>query len=231
MSATGNPSLKDAVLERDGRVAVLTFQRDDVRNTLTGTGLVDDICATLAWADASEDISALILTGAGSAFSAGGNLKVMRERSGSAPPFELENYYREGIQRIPLAMRRAEVATIAAVNGPAMGAGFDLANMCDLRIGSTAAQFAESFINVSLIAGDGGSWFLQRLVGAQRAAELTLTGRVVKAEEARAIGILLDVTEPDALLPRAKEIASQIAAKPPLAVRYAKRTQIGRAHV
>lgn len=224
MSTTSLPSLKDATLEHEGRVAVLTFQRDDVRNTLTGTGLVADICATLEWADGNENLSVLILTGGGSAFSAGGNLKVMRERSGSASPFELEDYYRQGIQRIPLAMRRAEIATIAAVNGPAMGAGFDLANMCDIRIGSTRAQFGESFINVSLIAGDGGSWFLQRLVGAQRAAELTLTGRVVKAEEARAIGILLDVTEPDTLLIRAKEVASQIAAKPPLAVRYAKRT-------
>ena len=224
MTTAGLPSLKDATLEREGRVAVLTFQRDDVRNTLTGTGLVDDICATLEWADTNEDLSVLILTAAGSAFSAGGNLKVMRERSASASPFELEDYYRQGIQRIPLAMRRAEIATIAAVNGPAMGAGFDLANMCDIRIGSTRAQFGESFINVSLIAGDGGAWFLQRLVGAQRAAELTLTGRVVKAEEARAIGILLEVTEPDALLPRAKEFANQIAAKPPLAVRYAKRT-------
>lgn len=224
MSNTSPPTLKDATLARDGRVAVLTLQRDDVRNTLTGTGLVDDICATLEWANACDDLSVLVLTGAGSAFSAGGNIKVMRERSGTAAPFELEQHYRRGIQRIPLAMRRAEIAIIAAVNGPAMGAGFDLANMCDIRIGSTRAQFGESFINLSLIAGDGGAWFLQRLVGAQRAAELTLTGRVIKADEARAIGVLLEVTEPDALMPRAQEIAAQIAAKPPLAVRYAKRT-------
>lgn len=224
MSANTPPSLKDAALARDGRVAVLTLQRDDVRNALTGTALVDDICAALEWADGCADLSVLIVTGAGSAFSAGGNIKVMRERSGSAAPFELEQFYRQGIQRIPAAMRRSEVAVIAAVNGPAMGAGFDLANMCDIRIGSTRAQFAESFINLSLIAGDGGAWFLQRLVGPQRAAELTLTGRVVKAEEARALGILLEVTEPEALMPRAQDIAKQIAAKPPLAVRYAKRT-------
>jgi len=224
MSNKSLPALKDAALTREGRVAVLTLQRDDVRNALTGTGLVDDICTALGWAHACEDLSVLILTGAGAAFSAGGNVKVMRERSAIAAPFELEQYYRDGIQRIPLAMRRAELAIIAAVNGPAMGAGFDLANMCDIRIGSTRAQFAESFINLSLIAGDGGAWFLQRLVGAQRAAELTLTGRVVKADEARAIGILLEVTEPEALLPRAQEIARQIASRPPLAVRYAKRT-------
>jgi enoyl-CoA hydratase/carnithine racemase len=95
--------------------------------------------------------------------------------------------------------------------------------MCDIRIGSARAQFGETFVNLGIMAGDGGGWFLQRAVGVQRAAELTLTGRIVKAEEARAIGILLEITEPDRLLPRAREIAGQIAAKPPLAVRYAKR--------
>lgn len=112
---------------------------------------------------------------------------------------------------------------IAAVNGPAVGAGFDLANMCDLRIGSTAAQFGETFVNLGIIPGDGGAWFLQRLLGYQRAAELTLTGRMINAEEAKQLGILLEVTAPDQLLPRAKEIAGRIAAKSPLAVRYAKR--------
>jgi len=149
MSTTGLPSLKDAALERDARIAVLTFQRDDVRNALTGTALVDDICATLEWANACEDLSVLILSGAGSAFSAGGNIKVMRERSGTATPFELEKYYRLGIQRIPLAMRRAEVATIASENGPSKCPGFDLANMCDSRVASSAAQFAETFNNLS----------------------------------------------------------------------------------
>ena len=218
------PPLKDAALEVEGRVAVLTFCRDDVRNALTGTALADDICATLEWAHADPGISALILTGAGAAFSAGGNIKTMRERALASTAAEMANYYREGIQRIPRTMRATDVAVIAAVNGSAIGAGFDLANMCDLRIASSTAQFGETFINLGLMAGDGGAWFLQRVVGTQRAAELTLTGRIVKAEEALALGIVLEVTEPDRLLPRAREIAAQIAAKPPLAVRYAKRT-------
>jgi len=217
------PTLKDAALELDGRVAVLTFKRDDMRNALTGTGLVDDICATLAWANAAMEVSVLVLTGAGAAFSAGGNIKTMRSRSASSTTEELERYYRHGVQRIPRAMQMIEVPVIAAVNGPAIGAGFDLVNMCDIRIGSTAAQFGETFVNLGIMAGDGGGWYLQRVVGAQRAAELTFTGRIVKAEEARALGILLEVTEPDRLLARAKDIAAQIAAKPPLAVRYAKR--------
>ena len=220
---TGLPALTDSELKLEGRIALLTFRRDDMRNALTGTRLADEIYETLEWANTGAEVSALILTGAGAAFSAGGNVKTMRERAIASSPAELEQYYRRGIQRIPLAMEASEVALIAAVNGPAIGAGFDLASMCDIRIGSTHAQFGETFINLGLMAGDGGGWFLQRLVGPQRAAELTLTGRMVKADEARDIGILLEVTEPDRLLPRAMEIAAQIAAKPPLAVRYAKR--------
>jgi enoyl-CoA hydratase/carnithine racemase len=217
------PSLKDASLDVDGRVAVLTFRRDDMRNALTGTALVDDICATLEWANTTAEISVLVLTGDGSAFSAGGNIKAMRERALTSSAAQMEDYYRRNVQRIPRAMNACEVPVIAAVNGPAVGAGFDFVNMCDIRIGSTNAQFGETFINLGIMAGDGGAWFLRRTVGAHRAAELTLTGRMVKAEEARALGILLEVTESDRLLARAKEIAAQIAAKPPLAVRYAKR--------
>ena len=216
------PQPTDSVLELHDRVALLTFRRDDVRNALSSTELTADIIATLAWANASPDVSVLILTGEGSAFSAGGNIKTMGERS-KAPPFELQQNYKRGIQRVPLALQEAEIPVIAAVNGPAIGAGFDLANMCDIRIGSTNAAFGETFVNLGIIAGDGGAWFLQRLLGYQRAAELTFTGRIVKAEEARQLGILLEVTEPDALLPRARALAQKIAAKPPLAVRYAKR--------
>jgi enoyl-CoA hydratase/carnithine racemase len=217
------PSLKDTTLEIENRVAVLTFKRDDMRNALTGTRIADDICAALEWANAEPEVSVLILTGAGSAFSAGGNIKAMRERAMTSSVADMERYYRTGVQRIPRAMAAAEIPVIAAVNGPAMGAGFDLVNMCDLRLGSTHAQFGETFINLGIMAGDGGGWFLQRVVGEQRAAELTFTGRIVKAEEARTIGILLEVIEPGQLLARAKEVAAQIAAKPPLAVRYAKR--------
>ncbi len=216
------PVMKDSSLTLDNRVAVLTFKRNDVRNALSSTELTSDIVSTLAWDNASPDVSVLILTGEGSAFSAGGNIKTMGERS-QAPPFELQQNYKRGIQRIPLALQEAEIPLIAAVNGPAIGAGFDLANMCDIRIGSTHAAFGDTFVNLGIIAVDGGAWFLQRLLGYQRAAELTFTGRIVKAEEARQLGILLEVTEPDALLPRARELAQKIAAKPPLAVRYAKR--------
>ena len=216
------PQLKDATLTLDERVAVLTFRRDDVRNALSGTELTDDILTTLAWATASTDVSVLIMTGEGIAFSAGGNIKTMGERA-KAPPHILRHNYKQGIQRLPLALQETDLPVIAAVNGPAIGAGFDLANMCDIRIGSINAQFGETFVNLGIVAGDGGGWFLQRLIGYQRAAELTFTGRIVKAEEAKALGILLEVTEPAELVARAREIAAKIASRPPIAVRYAKR--------
>lgn len=219
------PQLTDASLERKGRVALLTLERDDVRNALTGTDLVDDILAAVDWCNRNSGVSVLVLTGAGKAFSAGGNVKEMRERQGlfAGSALEIQDQYRRGIQRLPLALHACETPLIAAVNGPAIGAGCDLACMCDLRLGSTAARFGETFINLGIVPGDGGAWFLQRLLGYQRAAELLLTGRLVDAGEAKAIGLLLEVFDPEQLLDRALELAEQIAAKPPQAARLTKR--------
>ncbi|HAO32437.1 MAG TPA: enoyl-CoA hydratase, partial [Candidatus Competibacteraceae bacterium] len=109
------------------------------------------------------------------------------------------------------------------VNGPAIGAGFDLANMADLRIASTQAKFGETFLNLGIIPGDGGAWFLQRLIGYQRAFELTLSGRLVDASEAKTLGIVLEVVEPAQLAARAGELAARFAAQPPKALRLTKR--------
>lgn len=219
------PELKDAALSVEGAVAILTLQRNDVRNALTGTHLGDDIVAVAEWVNRNTAISALVLTGDGSAFSAGGNVKDMAKREGdfSGDVETQAQLYRQGIQRIPLALTKVEVPVIAAVNGAAIGAGFDLANMCDIRLASTKAKFGETFVNLGLIPGDGGAWFMQRLIGYQRAAELTLTGRVISAAEAQEYGIVLEVLEPEALLPRARELAQEIAAKPAHAVRMTKR--------
>ncbi len=223
--AGGLPQLQNSLMEVEGRVAVLTFQRDDVRNALTGTQLIDDILQTVAWVNGNDGISVLIITGDGTAFSSGGNVKEMHDRSGSfqGTPIDLQDLYRRGIQQIPLVVHGAEVPIIAAVNGPAIGAGFDLACMCDIRIASTRAAVSEAFINMGITPGDGGAWFLQRLVGYQRAAELTFTGRLVSAYEALSLGLFLEVVEPETLMARARELAGQIAAKPPQALRLTKR--------
>ena len=219
------PALTDAGLQLEGRVATLTFRRDDVRNALTGTALIDDIVATADWVNGNPGVSALIVTGDGKAFSSGGNVKEMREKQGifGGQAAEIQEQYRRGIQRIPRAMDAIEVPTSAAVNGAAIGAGFDLCNMCDIRIGCPDTLLGETFINLGIIPGDGGAWFLQRVAGYQRAAELTLTGRLIKADEALAYGILMEVVESERLLDRARELAAQIAAKPPRGVRMTKR--------
>ncbi len=191
------PVLQDALLTVEERVATLTLDRHDVRNALTGTALADDIVAVAEWVNRCDEVSVLVITGAGSAFSAGGNVKDMANRGGdySGDVAEVAGRYRRGIQRIPLALQAVEVPVIAAVNGPAIGAGFDLANMADIRIASRKAKFGETFLNLGIIPGDGGAWFMQRLIGYQRAFELTLSGRVIDAEEAREYGIVLEVTE------------------------------------
>ena len=219
------PKLSDSKLEVADRVATLTFQRDDVRNALTGTALIDDILKTVSWAEGEKKVSVLILTGDGSAFSSGGNVKEMQDRVGTfaGSAIEIQEQYRRGIQQLPMALHGTEIPLIAAVNGPAIGAGFDLACMCDLRIASSRALVGETFINLGIIPGDGGAWLLQRLVGYQRAAEMTLTGRVLKADEALRLGLFLEVVEPEELLRSAGELAVRIADKPPQAVRLTKR--------
>ena len=219
------PQLSDALLVLDQRVATLTFNRDDLRNALTGSALIDDICTVADWVNHCDEVSVLVMTGAGSAFSSGGNVKDMAERGGdfAGDVAEVATRYRRGIQRIPLALQAVEVPVIAAVNGPAIGAGFDLANMADIRIASTKAKFGETFLNLGIIPGDGGAWFMQRLIGYQQAFELTLSGRIVDAAEAKTLGIVLEVVEPDQLLARAQALAARFAAQPPKALRLTKR--------
>ena len=220
------PELRDSRLELDGRIATLTLDRHDVRNELTGTHLADEIATVCAWLNTHETASVLILTGAGSAFCAGGNVKQMRDReSGSfaGDVYTVQNRYRAGIQRMALAMAGLEIPAIAAVNGPAIGAGCDLATMCDIRLAAEGAKFAESFINLGIVPGDGGGWFMQRRIPYQRAAELTFSGRMIDAAEALAIGLVLEVLPAGELLARAREMAAGFAAKPPRAVRMTKR--------
>lgn len=215
---------KDILFEIDGRIATLTFNMPDSRNPISGETTIEEIVDACRHVQYNNDVSVLIVTGAGKAFSAGGNVKDMRERSQGfgGSPIELQEAYRWGIQRIPLAMDAVDVPIIAAVNGAAIGAGCDTAMMADIRIASTFAKFGETFLNLGLIPGDGGSWFLTRLVGYAKMAELTFTGKVIDAEEALRMGLVSKVVEPEQLLPEARALAATIAEKPPRTLRLAK---------
>lgn len=218
--------MSDFVLyERDHAIVTLTLNRPRERNALSTQAQWDELVAYCERIRADESVRVVILTGSGTAFSAGGNVKDMRDKRGiaSGSPYAIAQSYQSGIQRIPLALHQLEVPTIAAVNGPAVGAGCDLACMCDIRIASENARFAESFVKLGIIPGDGGAWLLQRAVGYQRAAELSFTGDMIDAQTALAIGLVTRVVPPDLLMPSARELAARIAANPAPALRMAKR--------
>jgi enoyl-CoA hydratase/carnithine racemase len=217
--------IKDPILcEVHGHVALLTLNRPDTRNALSGEDMFAAFEQLFEKLNSDLTVRAAVLTGIGSAFCSGGNVAEMRDRAGmfAGSPEQIAANYRAGIQRIPRAFQRLQVPIIAAVNGPAIGAGNDLACMCDIRIASTTARFAESFVKVGIVPGDGGCWLLPRAVGMSRAAELALTGDVIDAEEALRIGLVSRVVAPEVLLGEALALAGRIAANPPQVLRWTK---------
>jgi len=211
--------------DQDGHVVTLTFNMPDTRNALTDMDLCAAIVAAMQRIDRDQTVRCAIVTGAGKAFSSGGNLKHMKEKSSifGGDTINAKDGYRTGIQQVAKAVWECEVPLIAAVNGPAYGAGCDMTCMCDIRIASTSATFAENFVRVGLISGDGGAWLLPRQIGLSRAAEMTFTGEPVDAQTALAWGLVSKVVGPDDLLPEAKALAARIAVNPPRQLRMAKR--------
>jgi 2-(1,2-epoxy-1,2-dihydrophenyl)acetyl-CoA isomerase len=216
---------REITFEQKAAIAVLTLNRPDIRNAFTHQEMIDEIVDACQRVQDSETVSVLVVTGAGSAFSAGGNVKDMYKKEGmfSGDPNDVRQNYRKGLQRVTLAFQRLDVPAIAAVNGPAMGAGCDLTCMCDIRIASEKARFGETFVSVGLIPGDGGAFLLPRVVGFSKALELAFTCRVIDAAEALRIGLVSEVTPPGKLLERAMEVAAEIAQHPARILRLAKR--------
>ncbi|TDF83810.1 crotonase/enoyl-CoA hydratase family protein [Pseudomonas sp. H9] len=219
-------------IERDGAVAVVTLNSPQTRNALSDGSAIDELLQMCAAVNRDRSIHAVVLTGAGSAFSAGGNLQQISEASQGVfgEAIQARYFYRDGIQQIPLALCNLEVPTIAAVNGPAVGAGNDLTMMCDIRIASEKATFAESFIKLGLIPGDGGAWLLQRALGASRACEMAFTGEAISAAQALEWGLVSRVVPHEQLMPAALELAQRIACNPGDALRMTKRLMLEARH-
>lgn len=213
------------LIEREGAVVTATINRPDQRNAISTQEDIDALTRFCAEIAADRTVRAVVLTGAGSAFCAGGNVKDMAAKQGmfAGSPYDKRGGYRTGIQTIPMALFELEVPVVAAVNGPAIGAGLDLACMCDIRIASEKAKFAESFVKLGIIPGDGGAWFLPRVIGMPRASLLTLTGDTIDAVKALEYGLVSEVVPADQLIETAKGIAHRIAANPGHATRMAKR--------
>src|SRR6185312_4909493 len=174
------------LFEKSGPIVTLTINRPESRNPLGEEGDGDLFAEAAAKINADREVRCAILTGAGTAFSAGGNLKAMRERSGafSGAGVHIRERYRGGIHRIVKSVWGIEVPLIAAVNGPAIGLGNDVACLADMRIAADNAIFGATFLKIGLVPGDGGSWILPRVIGMARAAELVFTADTIDAETA-----------------------------------------------
>lgn len=212
-------------VEREGHLAIVTIDRPAILNSIGELGDGNQFAETFRAINEDAEIRCVILTGMGRAFSSGGNLKAMHEATGA---FEgggtrLRDQYQYNVHRIAHAVYELDVPLIAAVNGPAMGLGCDIACMADIRIASDTARFGLPFLKLGLIPGDGGTWLLPRVVGFSRAAELLFTGDPIDAATALEWGLVSRVVAPAELMDNARALAARIVDKAPHAIRSTKR--------
>lgn len=206
----------------DGHVATLTFNRPEKRNAL-GDIVTPALREMLLVLEADPEVRVVVLTGAGKAFCAGGDVKGMG--SGAPDDRSLDDKIRalqHRQQTLTLRLFEMHKPTIAALPGAAAGAGMSIALACDIRIGGASAFFAPGFGAIGLSGDYGGSWQLTQIVGPAKAKEIYFTGRRIHAEEALALGMLNEVVPDEDFRARTAELAAEIAAGPPLAIRYMK---------
>ena len=224
--------MKDLLYSKDKGVARITLNRPESSNAFS-VDMLESWIDALSDAKGDNDIKVVVLSGAGKSFCAGGDIRAMWSGKGflnydGAPrgpmrPLDYKNSLWELVQRVPLLLDDLDKPVIASINGHAMGAGLDMALMCDLRIASENARFAESYVNIGLVPGDGGAFLLPRLIGVAKALEMLWTGDVIDAQEAFRIGLVNRVVPADQLEDATMELASRVAARPELAVRTIKR--------
>lgn len=211
--------------QKDGHIARVTINRPERRNPLGLAGDGDAFLEVANKINRDLEIRCVILTGAGPAFSAGGDLKAMRDRTGEfgGNNLELREHYRGGIHGIIKALWSIEAPIVGAINGPAIGLGNDVASLCDIRLAAASAKFGATFLKIGLIPGDGGSWLLPRTIGWSRAAQLFFTGDLVDAKTAQSWGLVSEVYPDAELMAEADNLAHKICQQPPQALRMTKR--------
>lgn len=216
---------EEIIYEVDGAVATITLNRPEQLNPMTRP-IIRDTVAALGDAGADRAVRAVIVTGAGRAFSAGGDLRQLGAAGddpdrGPPTPYERRAWLKQ-TQQMVLAFRNCEKPIIAAVNGVAAGGGCDIALACDIRFASDRARFGEVFARIGLFPGTGGTYLLPRTVGIAKALELIWTGDLIDAAEAERIGLVSRVVPHDDLLVEARAFADRLAAGPPIALSLAK---------
>ena len=206
--------------ETEGHIAKIILNRPEAKNAFSPE-MIRLWREALETSQADESIRVIVITGNGDTFCSGGDIRDMVE--GRLRSWDMKKFLWEGVHRIALALEDIDKAVIAAINGLAMGAGLDMAIMCDLIVCSDKAKMAESYIMMGMAPGDGGAYFLPRRVGVATALELLLTGRVVGAKEAFKMGLVDRVVSDEKLMEETMSLAKEIAMKPPLATRMIKR--------
>jgi enoyl-CoA hydratase/carnithine racemase len=212
--------MSDIEYTKNEGIATILLNRPERKNAFT-MDMVDAWADALIDARADRDVGVVVVRGAGGAFCSGLDLGTIDSQG--ITPFDRKAQLHDHVQRIPRAVRELDKPLIASVSGVAVGAGMDMACMCDIRVAGRAARFCESYIRVGLVPGAGGLYFLPRLVGRAKALELFLTGEFVDAEEALRIGLVNHVYDDAALLDETYALASRIAAGPPISTRIIKR--------
>lgn len=202
----------------------ITLNRPEAANAFH-LPMIEELVRTLEEADQDNQVRVIVLTGEGKNFCAGGDVKAMEEKKEmfSGEPDELRRNYQRGIQRIPKAMEQLQKPTIALINGAAIGAGCDFACMCDLRIGSASTKMGETFTKLALVPGDGGTYFLPRVVGYTKALEMFLTGKIYRGQECFDMGLLNEYVEEDELLKKGEDLAHLISQNAPTAIQMTKK--------
>ena len=217
---------EEVLLDKTDGIFTITLNRPEVLNAFTST-MLDAFVSAIKDARHDNEVKVLVITGAGRGFCTGadargmaeGSPRVQRELSLAERSIRAYNSY----HRIPWALADLDKPCIGAINGVAAAAGMDVASMCDIRIASDRARFGMTFIKRGVVPGDGGCYFLPRIIGIAKACELIWTGRLIDAQEALRIGYVSKVVPHDELASATMEFAAQLAKGPSVAIELAKR--------
>lgn len=213
--------MADLEYTMENGVGTILLNRPDRKNAFT-LEMIDQWTEILRDARTDDSVGAIVLTAAGDAFCSGAELGTLAP--GEPTPYDRKAFLTDHIHRIAYALEDLDKPVIAAVNGAAVGAGMDFALMCDMRFAARSARFSEGYIRVGLVPGDGGAYYLPRLVGPAKALELLLTGDFIDATEAERIGVVNRVCEDEELREETRKFAERLAAGPPLITQMIKRS-------
>ncbi|MBZ6378019.1 enoyl-CoA hydratase [Pacificimonas flava] len=213
---------EELIYEVDGHVATITLNAPDRMNTISGP-MLDGLSELLVRADADPEVRCVILTGAGRAFCAGLNLQAATGGEGSMSSGAISASNLDLRNTPPTVLFNMDTPVICAINGGAAGYGMDTALGCDMRIMSDRAKMAAAFCKRGVLPESGGTWFLPRMLGWEKAAKLIFTGRTLSAEECLDYGLVSEVVPHEELMTAARALADEICANAPMAVQGSKR--------